>query len=66
MNKLSNILLSKNRTGSPESAGLNRSFGEDGKNQLDVGTLNKTGIVDVKKTYRKPRRNKFYMSHWLC
>ena len=59
MNKLSNILLSKNRTGSPESATLNRSFGEDGKNQLDIGTLNKTGIVDVKKTYRKPRRNKF-------
>jgi hypothetical protein len=60
MNKLSSILLAKNRSGSPDSASLNRSFGEDGKNKFDRGTLNNTTIKDgIKKTLRKTRHNKF-------
>ena len=60
MNKLSNILLAKNRGGSPDSANLNRSFGEDAKNKFDKGTLNNTTILEgAKKTNRNLRRNKF-------
>ena len=55
MNKLSNILLSKNRSGSPDSGSLNRSLGEEGKNKFDKSVLNTTGI----KGFKKPRRNKF-------
>ena len=64
MNKLSSILLAKNRSGSPDSTSLNRSFGEDGKSKFDRGTLNNTSIKDgIKKALRKTRYNKFlYLS----
>ena len=57
MNKLSNILLAKNRSGSPDSSSLNRSFGEDNKNKLDKTALNNTTILDGKrpKTFRKKK-----------
>ena len=59
MNKLSNILLAKNRNGSPES-NLNRSFGEDGKNKFDKKTLNNATIrPGQKKTLRNKGKNKF-------
>ena len=54
MNKLSSILLAKNRSGSPDSTSLNRSFGEDGKSKFDRGTLNNTSIKDgIKKNFKK-------------
>ena len=61
MNKLSSILLAKNRGGSPDSVNLNRSIGEDTKNKFDRGTLNNTTIKDgvQKKTLRNTRHNKF-------
>ena len=61
MNKLSSILLAKNRGGSPDSVNLNRSFGEDGKTKFDRGTLNNTTIRDgtQKKTLRNTRHNRF-------
>ena len=60
MNKLSSILLAKNRGGSHDSASLNRSYGEDGKNKFDRGTLNNTTIKDgTKKTMRNTRHNRF-------
>ena len=60
MNKLSSILLAKNRSGSPDSASLNRSFGEDTRKQFDRGTLNNTTIRDgSKKTLRNTKHNKF-------
>ena len=60
MNKLSNILLAKNRGGSHDSSSLNRSFGEDGKNKFDKGTLNNTTILEgPKKANKTYRRNKF-------
>ena len=60
MNKLSSILLAKNRGGSHDSASLNRSYGEDGKNKFDRGTLNNTTIKDgTKKTLRNTRHNRF-------
>ena len=60
MNKLSSILLAKNRSGSPDSTNLNRSIGEDGKNKFDRSTLNNTTIRDgKKKTLRNTRHNKF-------
>ena len=60
MNKLSSILLAKNRSGSPDSASLNRSIGEDTRNKFDRGTLNNTTIRDgSKKTLRKNRHNRF-------
>ena len=60
MNKLSNILLSKNRNGSPDSTNLNKSFGEDRKTKLDKGTLNNSNILfSSKRTNRNFRRNKF-------
>ena len=59
MNKLSNILLAKNRIGSPDT-NVNRSFGEDGKNKFDKGTFNNTTIIDgTKKTIRNTKKNKF-------
>ena len=59
MNKLSNILLAKNRNASPDS-NLNRSFGEDGKNKFDKKTLNNSTIrPGQKKTVRKNGKNKF-------
>ena len=60
MNKLSSILLAKNRSGSPDSASLNRSYGEDTKNKFDKGTLNNTTIREgVKKTLRTNKHNRF-------
>ena len=60
MNKLSSILLAKNRSGSNDSASLNRSFGEDTKNKFDRGTLNNTTIRDgSKKTFRNTKHNRF-------
>ena len=59
MNKLSHILLAKNRNASPDS-NLNRSFGEDGKNKFDKKTLNNSTIrPGTKKTLRKNGKNKF-------
>ena len=59
MNKLSSILLAKNRSGSPDS-NLNRSFGEDGKNKFDRSTLNNASLKDgTKKTLRNTKHNKF-------
>ena len=58
MNKLSSILLAKNRNGSPDSSSLNKSFGEDRK-KLDAGTLNNTTIFEGKRPKRNIRRNKF-------
>ena len=57
MNKLSNILLAKNRSGSPESANLNRSFGDE-KNKFDKTTFNNTTIMD-KGRRRSSGKNKF-------
>ena len=60
MNKLSSILLAKNRSGSPDSANMNRSFGEDTRNKFDKTTLNNATIRDgTKKSIRKARHNKF-------
>ena len=60
MNKLSSILLAKNRGGSHDSASLNRSIGEDGKSKFDRSTLNNTNIKDgTKKTLRNTRHNRF-------
>ena len=60
MNKLSSILLAKNRSGSPDSVNLNRSFGEDGKNKFDRSTLNNTTLKDgSKKALRNTRHNRF-------
>lgn len=60
MNKLSSILLAKNRSGSPDSANMNRSFGEDTRNKFDKNTLNNATIRDgTKKTIRNTRHNKF-------
>ena len=60
MNKLSNILLAKKRNVSPDSENLNRSFGEDRKNRVNIGTLNNTIIKDVsKKTNRNAGKKKF-------
>ena len=60
MNKLSSILLAKNRGGSHDSATLNRSIGEDGKNKFDRSTLNNTNIKDgTKKTLRNTKHNRF-------
>ena len=61
MNKLSNILLAKNRGGgSHDSVNLNRSFGEDGKNKFDRSTLNNASLKDgTKKTLRNTRHNRF-------
>ena len=59
MNKLSHILLAKNRNASPDS-NLNRSFGEDGKNKFDKKTLNNSTIRQgTKKTLREKGKNKF-------
>ena len=59
MNKLSSILLAKNRSGSHDSS-LNRSYGEDTKNKFDRGTLNNTTIRDgSKKTLRNTKHNRF-------
>jgi hypothetical protein len=57
MNKLSNILLAKNRIGSPDSAGLNRSLGEE-KKKFDKATFKNTTIAD-KSRKRKDNKNKF-------
>jgi len=58
MNKLSNILLAKNRNRSPESA--NKSINEDGKNKFDKNTLNNATIrPGAKKTLRNKGKNKF-------
>ena len=59
MNKLSNILLAKNRNGSPDSI-INRNLGEDGKNKFDKKTLNNSTIrPGAKKTIRNKGKNKF-------
>ena len=59
MNKLSNILLAKNRNRSPDS-NLNRSIGEDGKNKFDKNTLNNATIrPGTKNTLRNKGKNKF-------
>ena len=58
MNKLSNILLAKNRNRSPESA--NKSINEDAKNKFDKNTLNNATIrPGAKKTLRNKGKNKF-------
>jgi len=58
MNKLSSILLAKNRGATIESASPSRSIGEDGKNKFDKTTLNNT-VYDKKRTLRNKKRNKF-------
>ena len=59
INKLSNILLAKNRYRSPDS-NLNRSIIEESKNKFDKNTLNNATIrPGAKKTLRKKGKNKF-------
>ena len=61
MNKLSNILLSKQRKGSIDSSDLNRTiYNEETKNKFDRNSLNNARILD-KKTHARMqnRKNKF-------
>ena len=59
MNKLSNILLAKKRTGSADSSPLNRSYGEDMKNKFDKGNFNKASVEKTRRPNRSVGKDKF-------